>query len=120
MGRTYSFECEKCGYLAQVAGAFAEGTALAVQTIVCYECRTLTDAVVACKVPVAEPDPPRPPDLDALMKRLPSLEVTRWVRFDAACPVDPKHDIEEWKDPGKCPRCGVFIERGAFPFRQWD
>jgi len=51
MGRTYLFECAKCGYRAKVAGGADRGFHLAVQTIQCLECRELHDAVTELKVP---------------------------------------------------------------------
>jgi hypothetical protein len=51
MGRTYLFECAKCGYRAAVAGGAAQGPHLAVQTIHCLDCRELHDAVTELKVP---------------------------------------------------------------------
>jgi hypothetical protein len=43
-----------------------------------------------------------------------------WQEFAPACPVDAKHDVEVWKDPGRCPRCGCFMGKSGFPFRSWD
>lgn len=51
MGRTYLFECAKCGYRTQVAGGAERGYHVAVQTIQCLECRELRDAVTELKVP---------------------------------------------------------------------
>jgi hypothetical protein len=135
MGRTYLFECEKCGYRAKVAGGAAEGAELTVQTILCYQCRELIDAVVSVKVPW----PPAvgdttiaakfkgktkavAPPFAAVVDRLPLLGRvrTRWHRFKPACPIAPTHRIREWNLPDKCPRCGVFLERGATPLKQWE
>ena len=43
-----------------------------------------------------------------------------WQKFKPACPVDTKHFVEPWKDPGRCPRCGNFMEKNGLPFRLWD
>jgi len=43
-----------------------------------------------------------------------------WHDSEIACPVDPKHTVEAWKDPGRCPRCGNFLDKNGFPFRAWD
>ena len=47
MGRTYMFECEKCGYHAMVSGGLAEGLDFTAQTILCHECRELQDAIIS-------------------------------------------------------------------------
>jgi predicted RNA-binding Zn-ribbon protein involved in translation (DUF1610 family) len=137
MGRTYLFECPKCGYRARVAGGSADGKRFAVQTILCHDCRELYDAVTALKValpkiagdtgankPVA--GRPRPmksaPPFAAVVNRLPlpARARARWQTFTAACPVSPRHQVRAWKPPDKCPRCGIFLESNLVPFREWD
>jgi hypothetical protein len=34
--------------------------------------------------------------------------------------VEGKHQIESWRDPGRCPRCGNFMEKMGLPFRLWE
>jgi len=43
-----------------------------------------------------------------------------WQHPKPVCPVDARHRIEPWNDPGRCPRCGCYLERNGFPFRRWD
>ena len=43
-----------------------------------------------------------------------------WKKFTPACPVSAKHFVEAWNDPGRCPRCGNFLEKNGLPFRLWD
>src|SRR6185369_17258336 len=119
MVRTYSFDCTKCGYIAKVAGGFAEGREFEVQTIACLECRELQDAVTSAVIPAGTSE--RPP-LIQLMRRLPLLGRmnTRREIFSPACTKSASHTIRDWNQPDKCPRCGVFLERGAFPLVQWD
>ena len=60
MGRTYLFECFRCGYRARVSGGAGVGQHFAVQTIVCADCKELYDAVTEFKAtapPVAERQP---------------------------------------------------------------
>jgi len=45
MGRTYLFECPKCGYRAKVSGGSDCGTRFGVQTVMCLDCKELHDAV---------------------------------------------------------------------------
>jgi hypothetical protein len=139
MGRTYLFECSKCGYCARVSGGADRGVHFAVQTILCNECKELHDAVTELKVPVpanaaldrwklktsrldSVKAPDRPPTFLTALNRLPPAGAKRfrWLRFKAACPVSPRHRIREWQQPGKCPKCGVFLEGNALPFRIWD
>lgn len=137
MGRTYLFECSKCGYRAKVSGGADRGLHFAVQTISCADCKELHDAVTDLKVPVVPPvgrwklktarlDSPKiptpPPKFQAVLNRL--LPKTggrfRWIRFKPVCPVAAYHRVKEWQQPGHCPRCGIFLECNALPFRRWD
>ncbi len=141
MGRTYLFECAKCGYRARISGGPDRGFHFAVQTILCHECRELYDAVTAMKVAVprmlgsggmlktarsfslgALKAPSAPPAFAAVLNRLPlrGVKRTRWVKFKSACPVAPGHRVREWNRPDKCPKCGVYLEQNALPFRIWD
>jgi hypothetical protein len=137
MGRTYLFECEKCGYRVKVAGGGAEGLEFTVQTIQCYQCRELQDVVTALKVPwppavgdttagaklKAKPKFSKPaPPFGTVINRLPLTGRirARWQHFKLSCPVSALHQVRAWNQPDKCPRCGVFLERSAIPFRQWD
>lgn len=43
-----------------------------------------------------------------------------WRDLALMCPIQATHSIEVWKDPGRCPRCGNFMERNGFPYRSWD
>jgi hypothetical protein len=134
MGRSYLYECPKCGYQATVSGSADTGFEFHVQTIACRDCRSLFDAVVrlriadtGLKVPAEfqrlrlrktqEP----PPSFEAAINRLPPLGTKmKWVPFKIQCPVSSHHRVRAWNDPGKCPRCGNFMEKNALPFRYWD
>jgi transcription elongation factor Elf1 len=50
MGRSYWFECARCGYRAKVSGRVDRGFNFFVQTIVCRDCKELYDAVTRIKV----------------------------------------------------------------------
>ena len=137
MGRTYLFECSRCAYRAKVAGGVASGARFTVQTLLCFECRELLDAVISLKVtlprltgdtgaatrltgkpPILKAAPPLADVLNRLP--LPARVRSRWQRFKPVCPVSPRHRTREWKPPDRCPRCGAFLETNAIPFREWD
>ena len=137
MGRTYLFECNRCGYRAKVSGGEDRGFHFAVQTIVCTECKELYDAVTEMKVPGvpvltrwklkasrldAARAPTTPPTFHAALNRLmfPGVKRFRWLHFKAACPVAAHHRIKTWEQPGKCPKCGYFLECNPVPFRRWE
>jgi len=139
MGRTYQFECGNCDYRATVAGGVAEGQHLAVQTIHCLDCRELLDAVTELKVPATpasnlarwklkptpfdtDPGDEKPPTFAAALNYLVvgSGKSFRRVRYKLACPVSARHHIRMWKQPGKCPKCGVFLDGSGTPFKVWD
>ncbi len=123
MGRVYLFTCERCEYQARVSGGADDGYHCVTQTIACGDCKLLHDVVV--RVRVAD-SPPR-------LKRLLPVPVdvrgvllfgepprTKWTEMKLSCPVAAHHRVEQWNAPGKCPRCGNYLERGALPFRVWD
>jgi hypothetical protein len=134
MGRSYWFECSRCGYRTAVSGRADRGPDFYVETIQCFDCRQLYDAVVRQRIPAAPklkslklqplkpPPSPSPPMFQAALNKLPipNLKNTRWVRFKLMCPVSSKHRFEKWKDPGPCPRCGVPIEKNPLPYRIWE
>jgi hypothetical protein len=122
MGRTYSFECSKCGYHVHVAGGVDEGEHFAVQTIACADCKALHDAVTRFKASPRQRENPSKtaPKFAAVFNRLPPRDARHWLKFKPACPVWPLHRIRAWKQPGKCPKCGTFLEQSAIPFRMWD
>jgi hypothetical protein len=108
-----------------VSGGADEGFHCATQTIVCLDCKALHDVPV--RVRVAEP-----PEAKA-GKLLPRREAflppmllftkpprTKWLKLPPRCPAYARHCIQPWTAPGKCPRCGIFLERAALPFRIWD
>jgi hypothetical protein len=142
MGRSYLFECSRCGYRAKVSGKPDRGLDFFVQTILCHDCKALLDAVTKLRVPDEYPPGlPRPglglksrrlwnlhrasnkaPTFDAALNRLPyhGIRRFRWLQFKPQCPVSPVHRVQEWTDPGECPHCGIYLEKSALPFRIWD
>jgi hypothetical protein len=50
---------------------------------------------------------------------LPARQVA-WIHFRIRCPISPIHQVRPWNEPDKCPRCGVYLERNALPFRIWE
>jgi len=137
MGRTFLFECNRCGYHAKVSGGRDGGFHFAVQTILCGECKELYDAVTDLKVPVtpalsrwklkasrldAAMRPSKPPTFQAALNRLmfTGPKRFRWQHYKVLCPVAAHHRVKEWQQPGNCPKCGYFLECNAVPFRRWD
>jgi hypothetical protein len=147
MGRSYWFECSKCGYRAKVAGRADRGLNCAVQTILCRDCKQLFDAVTRLRVADETPggngsktDFPlnrwrlnsnrqscaasrrSPPRFEAVLNRLPLRDIkqSKWLQFKLQCPVSPIHRVQAWDFPDKCPKCGIFLEKNALPYRIWD
>jgi hypothetical protein len=141
MGRSYQFECSKCGYRATVAGRADRGVDFFVQTLACHDCKALYDMVVRLKVPDDDKThgllPPVfrrnkfflfqrntnvPPDFETVLNRLPYRGVKhfKWLPFKLQCPHSAIHRVRAWNDPDRCPRCGVYMDRSALPFRIWD
>lgn len=142
MGRSYWFECARCGYRAKVSGKADRGLNFFVQTIVCSDCRELYDVVTRLKVPddvrlglagklsglqrlgslSRQSYQNTPPRFQWALNRLQYSGVKRfkWLDFKAQCPVSSLHRVQRWTEPNKCPRCGIHLERGALPYRIWD
>ena len=140
MGRSYWFECPKCGYRAKVSGRADRGFNFFVQSIVCRDCKELYDAVTRVRTPeepnalgngsgIRRPNSPRlrsvlarPPSFQSVLNRLPYQGVKRfrWLQFKLQCPVSPLHRVESWNEPDKCPRCGIFLEKDGLPYRIWE
>jgi hypothetical protein len=113
-----------------------EGLDFSVQTILCRDCKKLYDAVIRLrfsgqpkaatrssrKLLLEKPvTPDDPPAFDAVLNRLPiPAKRSHWMEFKIRCPIAPIHRVQPWSDPGKCPRCGVYLERAALPFRVWE
>ena len=122
MGRTYLFECFRCGYRARVSGSAGVGQYFAVQTIVCADCKELYDAVTEFKAatPAAEGSNKAAPGFAAVLNRLPPRGMQPRLKFKPTCPVSPLHRVHAWNRPDKCPKCGMFMEQNGLPFRLWD
>lgn len=138
MGRSYWFECAKCGYRAKVSGRLDRGIDLFVQTIVCHDCKELYDAVTRIRVPDRSSDGSakqlqrrlqafqeglkRPPTFAGALNRLAlnGAQRFRWVQFPVQCPVASFHRVRPWIDPDKCPRCGIYLDKNTLPYRIWD
>jgi hypothetical protein len=123
MGRTYLFECFRCGYRARVSGGAGAGQYFAVQTIVCADCKELYDAVTEYKATAAtavDDGNKTAPKFATVLNRLPPGGARPRLKFKPACPVSPKHRVRAWTRPDKCPKCGMYMEQNGLPFRLWD
>lgn len=138
MGKSYWFECSRCGYRAKVAGRADDGLHLSVQTILCQDCKELYDAVTQIRLldgsaPVLHGTLANwPLSGQVELKRAPSFQwavnrlqyagekISDWLKFQLKCPVSSIHKIRAWNDPDKCPRCGGYLEKAALAYRIWD
>jgi len=141
MGRSYCFDCARCGYRAKVSGRADRGLDFFVQTIVCLDCKELYDAVTRLRVPSqSKLDFQKPlnckglrrnfnasthknaPSFQAALNRLQYAGIRnfKWLPFQLQCPVSATHRVRSWTDPNKCPRCGLYLEKNALPYRIWD
>jgi hypothetical protein len=132
VGKTYLFECPQCHYRVKISGGTDSGRHCEIQTVICRDCRELydvflrqrrrADAVDRVRFPgFYRPDiPPVVLGESSLNPSPKPLATLVWRETELLCPVEAKHVVESWNDPGRCPRCGNFMERNGFPFRSWD
>ena len=132
VGKTYLFECPLCQYRVKISGGADSGWHCEIQTVICHDCRELYDVFTRQRRRVDSVDlvrfpgfyrPEIPPAILGESSVNPAAEPPPqlvWRDLPLACPMDPKHAVEPWKDPGRCPRCGNFLEKNGFPFRIWD
>ena len=126
MGRTHHFECPFCQYRAQVSGGADSGVHCEVQTVVCRDCRELRDVFTKLRrrdeaeQKIKFPGFFRPEIPPVILHDVSAGRRLIWQKFRLACPVDARHFVEPWKEPGRCPRCGNYLEKNGLPFRFWD
>jgi len=132
VGKTYQFECPLCQYQAKISGGADSGLHCEIQTVSCRDCRQLYDVYIKVRrragaaEKVKFPGFFRPEIPPVILRESTSRPATSppaklvWQKFTPMCPVEAKHFVEAWKEPGRCPRCGCFMEKGGFPFRSWD
>ena len=141
MGRSYWFECPECGYRAKVSGRADRGLSFFVQTILCRDCRELYDAVTRLRVPdelggwgalagwgrarshSARRASTTPPSFQVGLEPVAPdrSETLQMAPFQT--PVSGLGDFtgsESWNEPDRCPKCGVYLEKSALPYRLWD
>jgi len=147
VGRTFHFECPHCQYQAHVSGGADAGLNCAIQTIICLDCHRLYDVFTRLRLR-EDKEGPLPPETGTKATRLwpsnspaiPPLYLMEnswndfspdrrstiaprkwhWTSIKPACPVATSHRVEVWREPGRCPRCGNFLEKNVFPFRLWE
>ena len=126
VGKTYQFECSLCHYRAKVSGGADSGVHCVVQTVVCRDCRALMDVFTKVRrregvdEKIKFPGFFRPEIPPVILRDVLAKERLVWQKFLLACLVGPKHKVEAWNDPGRCPRCGNFMEKNGFPTKIWD
>jgi Zn finger protein HypA/HybF involved in hydrogenase expression len=98
MGEHYEFKCPACRYTAVVSGGRDCGMQVATTTIVCLDCKALSD--VATREMFAGPERSH---LDLPLR----------------CDVSARHKVKRWRSGGGCPRCGKRIAKGPL-IRLWD
>jgi hypothetical protein len=125
MGKTYLFECGLCHYRVKVSGGSDAGVDCHTQTLLCHDCRELFDVFTRVRrqsSPVGKFQALHPEIPPAALAGSPARKKS-WEAAGLTCPMEHdriKHRVEAWKDPGRCPRCGSFMEKNGVAFRVWD
>ena len=125
MGKTYLFECGLCHYRVKVSGGSDAGVDCHTQTLLCHDCRELFDVFTRVRrqsSPVGKFQALHPEIPPAALAGSPARKKS-WEAAGLTCPMEHdqiKHRVEAWKSPGRCPRCGSFMEKMGMAFRVWD
>jgi hypothetical protein len=122
MGKTYVYECGLCHYRVKISGGADSGLDCAVQTIACRDCRELFDVFTRVRRQAAPPGKFKSRHPEIPPAALPGSPARQhgWQKSNLSCPVNPKHRVEPWKNPGRCPHCGNYLEPNGLAFRLWD
>jgi hypothetical protein len=122
MGKTYAFECGLCHYRVQVSGGAHSGVDCEVRTVVCRDCRELFDVFTRVRRQAAPVGKFKSRQAEIPPVALPGSPARQvgWQHLKLSCPVNGKHLVDPWNDPGRCPRCGNFMEKNGFPIKIWD
>jgi hypothetical protein len=133
VGKTFHYECTQCQYRANLSGGADSGLNCDVQTIICRDCRELFDVFTRVRCIAGHKEftrnfstfvrPEIPPVVlrDSLFAPKPLVpREFEWQKMKLKCPAQPKHFVEPWKNPGRCPRCGAFMAQTGLPFRVWE
>ncbi len=99
MGTQFLFTCPDCGYEAEVSGGGDAGMIAASETILCLDCKELSDITTTIW---AEGNP---------------MDVRE--EFPLQCDKNENHTVRLWEHPDNCPRCGQQMEKGDFTMI-WD
>jgi hypothetical protein len=114
VGKTYLFECPQCQYQARISGGADAGLHCEIQTVICRDCRQLYDVFTRQRRRADTRDfirfpgfyrPEIPPTVLGQSSVTPAtkpLAPLVWRDMKPACPVEPKHFVEPWNDPGRC------------------
>ena len=122
MGKTYLFECGLCHYRVKVSGGMDAGVDCELQTVACRDCKELFDVYTKVRrlsSPVGKFKTVNPEIPPAALAGSPARKKD-WEQKPLACPRQGKHRVEPWREPGRCPRCGNFLEKNGMAFRVWD
>lgn len=142
MGRTFKFTCNKCGFHVAVSGGTDRGLYVFTRTIECLDCHSLYDVAVRTRNAIPRTRNLlgfsrmlnrhtksrkarssgilRRPRAPGEMLQTGFASLSAWQDVPLKCPVNPRHRIQPWTKPGRCPVCGEHLEQNPFPYRIWD
>jgi len=101
MGQTYIFECNACGYNADVSGGRDSGFEALVQTMTCNNCNELVDVVIGAEGKEGK------------------TQYERLNKVLGKCPICKGSNVDRWDDEKSCPKCDGKMIRGEMA-SLWD
>lgn len=93
MGARLRFECDGCGYSAEVSGGRDFGEQAVTHTVACAHCRALFDVLLG--------------DVQSAVLHGP---LTKAELARIRCPNGEGHTLSEWGATRLCPRCGEIMQ----------
>ena len=101
MGTTYLFQCNDCGYEAELSGGRDCGFIAVVHTMTCHNCNELVDVVIGAYGKEGK------------------TEDTEINKALGLCPKCKGSDVSQWDENKSCPKCDGKMIRGK-EVALWD
>jgi Zn finger protein HypA/HybF involved in hydrogenase expression len=101
MGTTYLFQCDVCGYKAELSGGRDSGFVALLQTMTCQKCNELVDVIIGAYGKEGKTE---------------NVEINKALGL---CPKCKGSNVDRWDERKSCPKCDGKMIRGEVA-SLWD